>query len=143
MPPGGGKRLKIFLQFGKPLAEPPDALGNGSCAEKEDEADELSYQQDKELIPSLAVGSVDAAAEDVEHQRSDHIAGQREQPLCHQSQKSYEKRNREKNHFLQDRHHIRHFLSARPYYKGISCCIARMSTVMYTAAFQLRIYFNG
>ena len=131
--------MKIFLQFGKPLAEPPDALGNGSCAEKEDEADELSYQQDKELIPSLAVGSVDAAAEDVEHQRSNHIAGQREQPLRHQSQKSHKERNREENNFLQDRHHIRHFLSVRSYYKGIDYCTARMSSIICTpAVLQLR-----
>ena len=131
--------MKIFLQFGKPLAEPPDALGNGSCAEKEDEADELSYQQDKELIPSLAVGSVDAAAEDVEHQRSNHIAGQREQPLRHQSQKSHKERNREENNFLQDRHHIRHFLSVRSYYKGIDYYVARMSSIICTpAVLQLR-----
>ena len=69
-------RLSNFLQFGKPLTETSDVLGDGCCTEKENEADELSYQQDKELIPSLAVGSVDAAAEDVEHQRSNHIAGQ-------------------------------------------------------------------
>ena len=30
----------------------------------------------KKLIPSLAVGGVDAAAEDVEHQRSNYITGQ-------------------------------------------------------------------
>ena len=65
-----------FLQFGKPLAEPPDALGDGSCTEKENKADELGHQQDKKLIPSLAVGGVDAAAEDVEHQRSNYITGQ-------------------------------------------------------------------
>ena len=65
-----------ILQFGQPLTEPPDALGDGSCTEKEDEADELGHQQDKELIPSLTVSRVDAAAEDVEHQRSDYIAGQ-------------------------------------------------------------------
>ena len=44
--------------------------------EKEDEAEEFGYQQDKELIPSLTVSSVDATAEDVEHQRSNYIAGQ-------------------------------------------------------------------
>ena len=63
-------------------------LGDGSCTEKEDEADELGHQQDKKLIPSLTAGGVDAAAEDVEHQRSDHITGQSEQPLCHESQKT-------------------------------------------------------
>ena len=99
----------------------------------------VEEEQDKELIPSLAVGSVDAAAEDVEHQRSNHIAGQREQPLRHQSQKSHKERNREKNNFLQDRHHIRHFLSVRSYYKGIDYCTARMSSIICTpAVLQLR-----
>ena len=91
------------------------------------------------FVCTLAVGSVDAAAEDVEHQRSNHIAGQREQPLRHQSQKSHKERNREKNNFLQDRHHIRHFLSVRSYYKGIDYCTARMSSIICTpAVLQLR-----
>ena len=131
--------LNYFLQFCKPFTKTPDTLGDGCCTEKENEADELSYQQDKELIPSLAAGSVDAAAEDVEHQRSNHIAGQREQPLRHQSQKRHKERNREKNNFLQDRHHIRHFLSVRSYYKGIDYCTARMSSIICTpAVLQLR-----
>ena len=54
----------------------PDALCDGSCAEKENEADELGHQQDEELVSSLTVSSVDAAAEDVEHQRRNYIAGQ-------------------------------------------------------------------
>jgi len=106
---------------------------------KRTEADELGHQQDKKLIPSLAVGGVDAAAEDVEHQRSDHITGQREQPFCHHSQKRHKERNREKNNFLQHRHHIKHILPVRPYYKGIDYRVARMSSVICTpAALQLR-----
>ncbi len=49
--PKAAKGSKCSLQFGQPLTEPPDALGDGSCTEKEDEADELGHQQDKELIP--------------------------------------------------------------------------------------------
>ena len=46
---------------------------------------------------------------------------------------------REKNNFLQDRHHIRHFLSVRSYYKGIDYCTARMSSIICTpAVLQLR-----
>ena len=72
-------------------------------------------------------------------QRSNHIAGQREQPLRHQSQKSHKEGNREENNFLQDRHHIRHFLSVRSYYKGIDYCTARMSSIICTpAVLQLR-----
>ena len=96
-------------------------------------------KQDKKLIPSLTAGGVDAAAEDVEHQRSDHITGQSEQPLCHESQKRHKERNREKNNFLQHRHHIKHFLSVRPYYKGIDYYVARMSSIICTpAVLQLR-----
>ena len=31
-----------------------------------------------------------------------------------------------------DRHHIKHFLSVRPYYKGIDYYVARMSSVICT-----------
>ena len=37
------------------------------------------------------------------------------------------------------RHHIRHFLSVRSYYKGIDYCTARMSSIICTpAVLQLR-----
>ena len=101
--------------------------------------EEYPTKFDRLLCPSLPVGGVDAAAEDVEHQRRDHIAGQSEQPLCHQSQKRHKERNREKNNFLQHRHHIKHFLSVRPYYKGIDYYVARMSSIICTpAVLQLR-----
>ena len=134
-------KFQLSNNVPNPFTESLDALGDGGRTEKENEAGKFCYQQDKELSPMLAVGGIDAAAEDVEHQRGDYIAGQSEQPLCQQSQKSDKERNREKNNFLQHRHHIKHFLSVRPYYKGIGCGIARMSTVMYTAALQLRILF--
>ena len=37
------------------------------------------------------------------------------------------------------RHHIKHFLSVRPYYKGIDYYVARMSSIICTpAVLQLR-----
>lgn len=55
----------------------------------------------------LAVGGIDAAAEDIEHQRGDDVAGQREQPLGHQRQKRDKERNREEHH-LKQKPHIEH-----------------------------------
>ena len=44
-----------------------------------------------------------------------------------------------KNNFLQHRHHIGHFLSVHPYYKGIDYYLARMSNIICTpAVLQLR-----
>ena len=40
---------------------------------------------------------------------------------------------------FRDRHHIKHFLSVRPYYKGIDYYVARMSSIICTpAVLQLR-----
>ena len=107
MPPGGGRKFWLSDNIPNPLTESLDALGDGSRAEKEGEADKLGHQQDKELSPVPAVGSVDAAAEDVEHQRGNDVAGQREQPLGHQSQKRHEERYREEHH-LEQKPHIEH-----------------------------------
>ena len=98
MPPGGGREFWLSDNIPNPFTEALDALSDGGHAEKEDEADELGHQQDKELSPVLAVDGVDAAAEDVEHQRGDDIAGQREQPLSHQRQKRHKERYREEHH---------------------------------------------
>lgn len=58
-------KIKYFLQFSKPFTEPSDALCDGSCTEKENEADKFRCQQNQKLIPSLAVGGIDAAAESI------------------------------------------------------------------------------
>ena len=69
-------KFQLSNNVPNPFTESLDALGDGGRTEKENEAGKFCYQQDKELIPSMTVSSVDAAAEDVEHQRSNHITGQ-------------------------------------------------------------------
>ena len=71
-------KFQLSNNVPNPFTESLDALGDGGRTEKENEAGKFCYQQDKELSPMLAVGGIDAAAEDVEHQRSDYIAGQSE-----------------------------------------------------------------
>ena len=85
-------------QVPKPTAEFLNALHHCSCADKKDKAEKFGNQQNQKLIPSLTVDGVDAAAKDIQHQRRDNIAGQSKQPLCHQSQKSHEQRDRGKHH---------------------------------------------
>ena len=96
----------------EPTAESFNALHHCSCADKKDKAEKFSNQQNQKLIPSLAIDGIDAAAEDIQHQWCNNIAGQGKQPLCHQSQKSYKQRDRGKHH-LEQNPHIKHqpFLS--------------------------------
>ncbi len=130
MPPGGGRKFWFSDNIPDPLTESLDALSDGGCTEKENETGKFCYQQDNELSPVLAVGGVDAAAEDVEHQRRDHIAGQGQQPFCHQSQKHHKERNRKKTIFFSVNIILNTNLSFQLYYKGINDCVARMSSVI-------------
>lgn len=107
MPPGGGRKFWFSDNIPDPLTESLDALSDGGCTEKENETGKFCYQQDNELSPVLAVGGVDAAAEDVEHQRGDNVAGKREQPLGHQRQKRHKERYREER-YLKQKPHIEH-----------------------------------
>ena len=98
-PPKGGKDKKTLYSSASHSLNRPMPSVMAVAPKKENEADKLCHQQNEKLIPSLAIGGVDAAAEDVEHQRRDHIAGQGQQPFCHQSQKRHKERNRKKSNF--------------------------------------------
>jgi len=100
-------KFQLSNNVPNPFTESLDAFGDGGRTKKENEADKFCHQQDKELSPMLAVGGIDAAAEDIEHQRGNDVAGQREQPLGHQCQKRYKERNWE-NHHLKQKPHIEH-----------------------------------